>query len=957
MMKPLAPQPTMAIDPPKKAASIDLSDEAQRAQNKLTNFGLELFKFVSPAEIATYSFDTELAPKTKEGYQGIMSNNQAWWDDSVHYLWSNVYDPTTGKRIADSTNITLKNADGSTKAVLSAKDLRDQLARSDYLISTPGKIYDNKDIFLPDQNVHDPGTYTGQNFYGRTHRSSPLMGVGPYAGASHGRLTNINPFAGLAGGYGDATLDTKNTWNHFEVSETNRDTWDDGMSDGFQSTFALSDNAAAEWTTMNSTLTNISQQTIAMKNAHVGYTINEFHRSGAVTDATPSNPFATWSTNTSSSQYAEFSAKSTSIDDIGKQSTQAPNYFEIINSGAWSKWTKNATYNSGTALKTEAAHTLSGDNIDDDKFYYFLKAMLESKRRGLEAYRHLFGKVDDLATMSSDDFAKYSQVSDNTYNPTAAAVMSRDGTNKIHWVKGYVYQSEFEANADVIAAAAAATKGAVTPTQIWSALQPYLGETNSYGARKISDNLPDTLTVPVSTTDADGKTTTVNHVVTMTNVSTTASDGTTATTSINTNLLIKNRDSKTRPLDVSRNQCKDIKDWYENVTSKVPPMNSYYNLLFFKITHGFFNQLDALCGQTTGSYTERSTYGSFYQASVYGAFRHIRNNLEAALVDTGCDISDAKILKDTAADDAKSADTKVADLTELSIKLQEEFNKSTTSADRKKKILNAINLIAPVCEFYRKPGSEGPDNKFKMPVIDYAHYDKTKRASGSASDDILKVTFDTIPHSIMAGGANSRSYDGYAQLRGYGISWLSGANKRDGIQSIARINPVAGLGVDVEYVSPANSGVGYDEVNMDANKIVDSAVREQILQEKYRDKFYGSITGTYDTSTSTTDSTLRGYYKEIDENAAFAAAAYNYSPIEKRNDQLMITSVFTYEELQRGRRERRQYKQKMQAYEDQQLEDAKFQALMESKSLQRQKEDEAAMEAAAERRRAENKRQ
>lgn len=63
--------------------------------------------------------------------------------------------------------------------------------------------------------------------------------------------------------------------------------------------------------------------------------------------------------------------------DMAIKTTQAPNYFETIASGAWSQWLTNTPAN-------------------QQKFYYLLKAMSESLRRGMEAYRAALGPARDL---------------------------------------------------------------------------------------------------------------------------------------------------------------------------------------------------------------------------------------------------------------------------------------------------------------------------------------------------------------------------------------------------------------------------------------------------------------------------------------------------------------------------------------------------------------------------------
>lgn len=845
-MKPLAPQPTMAVDPKKKAAEIDVQNEASRAQNKLTNFGLELFKFLAPAEIATYSIDSEYSAaqkKIKRGYQGTLANNQAWWTDSVHYLWD-IYkkDPTGVNGIKDW--VVGDSSLGPLIREESQADI-DTVARSDWLVDpyNTGIYNDKQNIHFPSYGDYNTSDYMAK-FFGRTHRTTPFLSRGQYSGASHGRLLNINPFVGIAGGYGDAKLDTNNTWNHFEVNEEKKNTWDDGMSTGFQSTFGLDDNASYEWDKMNGVLTEISKQTIPMKNAHRGYQYDGFHINNT-------DPFRQWSVDASSTEYAEFGAKSAHISKMGDVSTQAPNYFEIINSGAWSKWTTDQT----ALTDPNTAGTLSKNNINGEKFYYFLKAMLESKRRGLEAYRHILGKVENLTSMTADDYNNFTK-----------------GQTGGPWTK-----------------------------------------------------------------------------------------------------LLK----------TTRAQSKDIKEWYDNVSSKVPYANTFYNFLFFKITHGLFNQLEALPngGLYGGSYTEIGEYGAFLNASVYGSYKYMKDQIGSYVSGTDCSLDSV---------DENNGRNIVTNLIKLSIKLQRKFNdlksqlataqnddestpekaatKSGKIADIKTKlktVLKAINFIAPISEFYSRSTDVKDDElkDFKAPIVDYAHYDSNRRASGNADTDITKVSLSQIPRSLWDGSPDGdvkivpthKAYDSYALLRGHGLTGWGPHYKVDGSLALARMNPVDGIPTDIKYVK-VNSDLG-DAVGYLKDGIYDSADVSKLMQRKFRSRFYGNTSGKYSTRQSASDSgadLYRGGVLEIDENAAFAGAAYNYDATELRDDDMALSTSFTYAEIQRGRRERRRYKEKMQAYEDQQMEEARFKAAIEAKSRQRQQEHEAAMEAAAQRRRAQD---
>jgi hypothetical protein len=374
---------------------------AFRANVKTLNMGLELFKFVSPAEVAWWTYDNN--KKANPGFQGPLTNNYAWWNKAQ--MWR-----ISGEDIK-ARYPNAKQADGSAYTP-------DQIAALDGLWPTPSGTTGINTLLYPGEKEygdywHSPANYTkdpqhpanDRSWFGVTHRSSPWLYGGPLQGSFVGTLYNVNPFAGVAGGYGNAALNNYNTWNHFQTSEANKTNWDFGLSTGYQSAFAV-DNAKGDWGTVNNTLTDISKQAIYMKDSHFGYDLVDgtkgFHDSALGIE--PLSSSKTWSKISGDPNLStKFKSYCADPYNEGQTATQAPSYYEIVDSGAWCQWNKDFNLETWKSNPDNAAQ-LTLENIDAAKFYNFSKAMLESKRRGYEALGNMLGKIKHISNAIEQKF-------------------------------------------------------------------------------------------------------------------------------------------------------------------------------------------------------------------------------------------------------------------------------------------------------------------------------------------------------------------------------------------------------------------------------------------------------------------------------------------------------------------------------------------------------------------------
>lgn len=796
---------------------------AFKANLKNINLGLEMFKFVSPGEVAWWTYDT--SKKANPGFQGPLTNNYAWWNKAQ--MW--YIDPQDIK-----TRLHIQSTAGTALS-------KDQISDLDSWWQNPATI---NQFLSPSNHWHNPGDFTGDSlhpniatndggWFGVTHRSSSWLYGGPTQGAYSGTLYDVNPFAGVAGGYSDNKYNVNNTWNHFQVAlGDKKNLWDFGVSDGYQSAFAI-DNQKGDWGTLNNTLTDISKQAVFMKNNHFGYDLNDgstgFHKS-----QTGINPLATTKTwdkiGGDPNLRSDFSALSADPYNNG-QATQAPSYYEIIESGAWSQWYKGFDVNTWKS-NTDNKPALTLDNIDDSKFYYFTKAMLESKRRGFQALANLLGKVKNL---SNDVSAKLA-----------------DGTaTQDDWKKA-----------------------------IYGDASKPVGE----------------------------------------------APGTAA-------------------------QCKDIQDWYNNVTKNQAQENTVMNFMFYMIGHAFMNNLEKMFSLDViyggNAYGDNGPFKTFKYICIPADYKYLTNdansssikNLKADIiakalaagliqqetkkekqgdkevdVPTGNYTGDAQILAINNYDiSLPDADKK--DFNKIYEKLLPLYNQCEAkildmkskgqSSEAIKALLTLENALAPITELFHKDNPTTNDSlSFKVPTINFAFRDN---ASVNDLDWDYLAREPLIPY---ASGATYRSYDAYAQFRGFGLSWLgNGNNRRDGVQSLFRINPVAGMATSY-VVNDGGDAVDSSRQLDPTGKFLLTADPNWLLDPNTRANLYGYKDGTYHWNVAAPADHIRGMDLEVNQNAAYAGATFNYQGVWYIGNENLLR--FNLNLLRAS-----QYKSQKQNYEDQ----------------------------------------
>ncbi len=858
----------------KRAPNVSETDfeNAFRANVKNTNFALELFKFVSPSEIAWWTNDP--SKKTNYGFQGPLNNNYAWWTKAQRWY----IDPVALQKKYDPE---IKTMNFSDKNVIASLDS----------VSTPPNTW------LSDKNAwHSPATFTGDglhpanqaSWFGTTHRGSAFIYGGTGSGDMSGCLYNINPFAGVAGGYDNknpnSIYNNYNTWNHFQISEGNKYAWDYDISKGYQSAFAF-DNCN-DWNHMNNDiLANISQQAIYMKDHHFGYTTNGFHDWGT----NLFNSKTKWTKDNGDSKLADAFGSICSDPYTDKKlnykSTQAPSYFEIVDSGAWSQWTKDYSYGNW-----DNQPVLNASNLDNEKFYYFCKSMLESKRRGYNAYANMLGKIKDLSYAEGPNLQ-------NKQNPDLSVS---------DWQK-IIYGNT---------------------------------ETGDPGLAK---------------------------------------------------------------------QCESIKDWYNNVVAKQPEKNSFMNFTFFLIGHGFFNQLEKFYSiddykanghdgiyQVT-DYGDHGPIATFRPVAIAGAFQYLMDDnnklngitalnsqlkqttLAAGLIKETEDKDKNKVLSGDADilkilnhdykyyefDDAMGIHVKAQlDATnflqvyknllgvynDCEAKIQA-LKGQPGKTEVSKSLLTILNAVAPVCElFHHNKDFDSDVDTFKMPVFNFSTYKK----DNLNYDD---MDWDYLAHENLIYNTNtkSRCWDGYAQIRGEGVSWIgnSARARREGTMSLAKFNPVQ----DSEAIKKVwVNGSGFDNTSVykaGSSGIVLSSEPNALLDPTVRNKFYMNADGVAKYGVpAAAASAVRGADLEVNQNPAFAAGSYAYTPrVVLPNENLQI---FMFNMLNRNNYNRDKYR--YQEYQEQkEQQDADDQKAADQAQARQAAEEKAAEAKAAARAKQANK--
>ncbi len=877
------------------------TDAAFEAQAKLTNFGLELMKFLSPAELGLYAIDIEEdKPMGRVGSQlfslttnGVnRGNNEAWWAPQQMYLLDD-------------------------KGVVSRDD---------------GK-----------QDAHG-SLYTDiKGFYSRVHRPSPIFNndLGLFEGTFHGSLRNVNIFAGVAGGYDNAAYDAKNTWNHFEITEGEKSNWDYGISDSYQSAFKFTDEDNADWRKMQEKLAQISRQAIRMKDAQTGYDHPDFHtnfqspalwggaeytdengvkrnrpnyqpeqrrvRSQIFSDPNPALNWIAVKGKTATYVNDVTAKQNTSLQSVAQhpyargEQTQAPNYFEIIHSGAWAKWhtdNTNDQMNDPANISNNLGSNVENDaKIDGEKFYYFLKAMLESRRRGYEALRTLLGgKVKDIpmlgvgATLGA--LTNGAAITGDTFRRTA----NQPGSGESSYADGNL------------------------PSADWNKI---LGEYDILGTG-------------------------------------------------------------------TRAQAARIAHTYNTLSKNTHSYNSFYNVLFYKITHQLLNQMDSLAGSGP-SYSDSTEYERFREFSINGAYKYLwgtsGNDGELSRVAHAAGLgpavfADGKLKLDpvnhpATYDSDGNEQTPASTTYNFEININNISSKAdwrtrrdnlkgiydlamtkfieATTPENKTKWLKIVNAVAPVAEFFM-PKVEGvvggvDGAKPKVPIVNFATsigtYNQSASADANANGqiDVGDVDWDYIPMSNWAyyGSKYHQGYDGWVQLRGSGTSYQLVGGKRDSATSIAQINPLpdeTGSSIMRRTGQPGPDDPLYDgdEINFDrGNGSFDTVRLIKALDLNranatyiYQDgrAYYNPVGGGW---------TGRGAMREIEENPAYAAATYYYQTLQERQKDILQTMSINLLDSGISRQEHEKYEEKMEEWDKEQYKEEKEEATSNAKAEARQK--------------------
>ncbi len=805
-------------------------------------------------------------------YQGFLQNNFAWWTDA-HFLALR----------PDSENLSPELPAPARNFIPGLPEIPNLVAR----------------YFADDNDIHGSfgndgrGNYYGHGRFSSIHSSTPILGGYSYEGTSYGRLDNINPFRGIAGGYENPQYNTLNTWNSLEISDSNRSKWDFGVSSGYNSAFAVDTEGAAavaaDWNKLNQVMDTISRQAVLMKDNKFGFDRDGFHNVSGIPHVVV-NPFSgTWVVDAAHPDIWEnFGAGGAHPYLKDTVETQAPNYFEIIQSGAWSKWVKNKDLGLESAIRD--SDTIANGVPDGEKFYYFLKSLLESKRRVLEAYRRILGPAKHLpleAPAGSSLSVAELDASDYANVPTGSVlrVMTKTASAS-DWdqmLKVTRRQSESIKNwYDTVAKQTDPTASFYnmllfeTAHTTFNAFDTLANDSYGWGA--------------VTKTESGG--------VTVRVASTSYTEGPEA-------MLFQRAAVKAG--------FKYMMDELALGTVSAAPKAAYDHYV------SILNQ------EAASSSTPLSR----------------KREIERQLADlggaaTGYDRGLGKAVKDAqdAYNDLSSESTDMSANNHIEIKrkletlYQKQFavfeearkipangnfaNLTETMQDISKKGLKAVNLLAPIAELLRSPSRDSGAEKMRTPILGF---DTASLGSKTGFNDL---SWDFIPHSILTTDNTMPMYDGYVTMAGTGVGYAFDKGRRQPPVMVAERPPILdgqGRNTDAnammtvavpfpdgdEYALNTTTGT-IQSVNFDrafsANRLNAYYVHSDARGHLFPAAPIGSQTR------------WRGQVPEVQENPAFSGAAFTYISRQGVAEEQLMTAAYNWNRQTEYRREVDRYDQK-----------------------------------------------
>jgi hypothetical protein len=755
--------------------------------------------------------------------------------------------------------------------------------------------------FSDDNDIHGSfgndgrGNYFGHGRFSSIHSSTPILGGYAFEGTSYGRLDNINPFRGVAGGYENPQYNTLNTWNSFEISDSNRSEWDFGVSSGYNSAFAvdIGEGAAAvtaDWNKLNQVMDTISRQAVLMKDNKFGFDRDGFHNVSGSPHVVV-NPFSgTWGVDAAHPDIWEsFGAGGAHPYLKDTVETQAPNYFEIIQSGAWSKWVKNKDLGSESAIRDSV--TIANGVPDGEKFYYFLKSLLESKRRVLEAYRRILGPAKYLpleapagsslsvAELDASDYANVPTGSVSRVMAKTASASDWDQMLKVTRRQSGSIKNWYDTVAKQTDPTASFYNMLLFETAhtTFNAFDTLANDSYGWGA--------------VTKTESGG--------VTVRVASTSYTEGPEA--------MLFQRAAVKAGFNYMMGEL-------ALGTVSAAPKSAYDTYVNGLVQE---RNLDGTPqgrkGQITGFLSSLGVNGTDFYHHGLGLAVKQASDAYTTLASESTDMS---------ANNHIEIKRKLETLYQKQFAVFEEAQKipangnftnlTATMQDISQKGLKAVNLLAPIAELLRSPSRDSGVNKMRTPILGF---DATSLDSKTGFNDL---SWDFIPHSILTTDNTVPMYDGYVTMAGTGTGYSFGIGRRQPPVMVSERPPILddqGRNTDAnammtvavplpdgdEYALNTTTGT-IQSVNFDrafsANRINAYYVHSDARGHLAPAAPIGSQTR------------WRGQVPEVQENPAFSGAAFTYISRQGVAEEQLLTAAYNWNRQTAYRREVDYYDQK-----------------------------------------------